>query len=583
MEALLALVPPYLPEAIGWAILHSIWQIGLAAGVVAFLLFGVRLVSPQLRYYVASAGLVAAAAMPIFSLVNHAPWKTEPTTTIKSPIRVEFEPSVAEAISSVAAQVEMARVDTSTFERLFEPALPWLFLLWMFGVLVRGSAVTVAAIGVVQLRREVVPKGGQWVEVMERLTKRLGIRQPVTLVESMTAEVPFVVGWLRPMVVIPTSAFAGIPPAHLEGIIAHELAHVRRNDYLINLLQVGVETIYFYHPGIWWMSEQIRIEREHCCDDLAADSCYGPLSYARALAQLEELRAMPVYAVAATGGSLLDRITRLTKQKRESGERGAAGITALLIGLAVILPIAAWVSAYPGQPDITSTTTVAADVLDVEVERALPAEDHEDHDHDHDRTWDRLRNVGIDKDDIEAFRRLGYVDYRILRRFGGLGIDPDDAQAYQKAGFGDGRDIVALARRGLSPEDLHAYTKAGLPGLEVKSLILLARYGVDANDAKELLRVMKLESIPADSESKHSSSGSWSSSLVSVSTRKTSKNFDSRASSFVSRRSSDSPATASTVTTSLNSASSPTMFRSKRSSTSRSTASTTTISRASGD
>ena len=109
----------------------------------------------------------------------------------------------------------------------------------------------------------------KWRQSLRRLCGQLRIRRPVRLLESALVDVPMVIGWLRPVILLPASALSGLTPQQLEAIIAHELAHIRRHDYLINLLQSLIETLLFYHPAVWWVSRQIRREREHCCDDLA--------------------------------------------------------------------------------------------------------------------------------------------------------------------------------------------------------------------------------------------------------------------------------------------------------------------------
>lgn len=131
------------------------------------------------------------------------------------------------------------------------------------------------------------------------------------LCESLAARVPLVIGWLRPVILLPASAASGLTVAQLELILAHELAHVRRNDHLINLLQHLIETLLFYHPAVWWVSAKIREERENCCDDLAVQAFDGDkVGYARALARLDDHNIYRL-APAATGGSLLKRVQRL--------------------------------------------------------------------------------------------------------------------------------------------------------------------------------------------------------------------------------------------------------------------------------
>jgi TonB family protein len=134
----------------------------------------------------------------------------------------------------------------------------------------------------------------------------------VRLLESAAVEVPTVVGLWRPIILVPASTLTGLSVWQLEAVLAHELAHIRRHDYLVNLLQALIEALLFYHPAVWWLSARIREEREHCADDVAVESCGDALLYSRTLATLEQLRARaPAPALAANGGSLLLRIQRL--------------------------------------------------------------------------------------------------------------------------------------------------------------------------------------------------------------------------------------------------------------------------------
>jgi len=175
---------------------------------------------------------------------------------------------------------------------------------------------------------------------LEELKQRLRISRPVRLLKSTIVEVPVVVGWLRPVILLPASIISGLTPTDLEVILAHELAHIHRFDYLVNTFQNLVETIMFYHPAVWWISRCIREEREHCCDDVVVQLCGNKLAYARALVSLEELRGLPRLAFAASGGSLLDRIRRLlggATDARPLGARGFGGLTLAGLGCLLLL------------------------------------------------------------------------------------------------------------------------------------------------------------------------------------------------------------------------------------------------------
>ena len=148
-----------------------------------------------------------------------------------------------------------------------------------------------------------------------------------------------VIGWLRPLVLVPIAAFAGLAPQQIEALLAHELAHIRRHDYLVNVLQRVVEAVLFYHPAVWWVSNQIRKERELCCDDVAVAASGDALSYAHALADLESSR--PAHArtsIAANGGSLLSRIRRLVESQPAShttlGPATAVSVTLAVLAVA---------------------------------------------------------------------------------------------------------------------------------------------------------------------------------------------------------------------------------------------------------
>jgi hypothetical protein len=165
----------------------------------------------------------------------------------------------------------------------------------------------------------------------------------VRLLESALVRVPTVIGWLRPAILLPTCALTGLTPEQLEAVIAHEVAHIRRHDFLVNLLQTVVETLLFHHPVVWWLSHRIRTEREQCCDDLAVMVCGDALSYARALAQLEQLRAQaPTPALAASGGSLTSRVRRLVASGSDTRPLApwlSAAMPALAVAIFLLAPV----------------------------------------------------------------------------------------------------------------------------------------------------------------------------------------------------------------------------------------------------
>src|SRR5690349_13234356 len=161
------------------------------------------------------------------------------------------------------------------------------------------------------------------------------VSRSVRLLATDRVDSPSVIGWLRPVILAPVGMLSGLAPQQVEALLAHELAHVRRHDYLVNVLQGIAESLLFYHPAVWWISNQIRTEREHCCDDLAVEASGDVLVYARALAALESMRPAHFKTVlSANDGSLLRRIRRLADPvaaQRPAGWGVAWSMGALLL------------------------------------------------------------------------------------------------------------------------------------------------------------------------------------------------------------------------------------------------------------
>jgi hypothetical protein len=170
---------------------------------------------------------------------------------------------------------------------------------------------------------------------LREVARRVGLRRTPRVLQSAWLEVPTVVGWARPLVLLPAGLLCGLTAFEVEAILAHEFAHIRRRDYLVNLLQSLVEVFLFYHPAVWWVSGRVRAEREKCCDDVAASACGDRLRYARVLARMEGLRAVPAQAaLAAGGGVLLSRVRRLLEGRESEdgpGWRTPAGCAALAL------------------------------------------------------------------------------------------------------------------------------------------------------------------------------------------------------------------------------------------------------------
>ncbi|WP_141765651.1 M56 family metallopeptidase, partial [Hymenobacter coccineus] len=330
MTALEQILSPAVLRALGWTLLHSLWQGALAAAVVAVALLVLRRRPAAVRYRVAAGalGALVLAAAGTFGYYYGAPEKlaaptysvVEPTSAVATPVAVvATAASFAPAVTAAAAPLHANWLATA--RQHFDQNLPWLVLAWGLGLLVMSLRLLGGLLYVQRLRRHRTrPLPAVWQARLGALVARAGLRRPVALLESGLVAAPLVVGHLRPLVLLPLGAVAGLPVACVEAILAHELAHVLRRDYLVNLLQTVAETVFFYHPAVWYLGQCLRDERENCCDDLATDLVGGdPLRLARALTALAEwsqtavLAPVPHLALAATGGrgSLLSRVRRL--------------------------------------------------------------------------------------------------------------------------------------------------------------------------------------------------------------------------------------------------------------------------------
>lgn len=345
-------------ERLGWTLLHSLWQGAAIALGYALASWWARGRGPELRYALSLAALALLALAPLATFI----WIGDaPIVTAGSAGPISFAASATALVLDATTDFDPIAV--------FEPSLPWIVALWCTGVLVSALRVWGAWRQLVALRRSAVPLGGaELAQLVESIASELGLSCTVRVARSALVESPTVIGWLEPLILVPTAALAGLSPHQLAMILAHELAHIRRHDYLVNALQTVIETLLFFHPAVHWVSARARQEREECCDAVAVRFGGDAIAYARALTELEELRGMrATLALAATGGVLLDRIERLLGQ-RPSRQRGTALASAC--ALATLTALTATVSAPLLQaefaPAFETTLAIAASTAPVD-------------------------------------------------------------------------------------------------------------------------------------------------------------------------------------------------------------------------
>jgi murein DD-endopeptidase MepM/ murein hydrolase activator NlpD/beta-lactamase regulating signal transducer with metallopeptidase domain len=293
-------------------LVHFIWQ-GLVIGAA---LWFVLAILPKhhasARHAAACTALFLMAAAPVatFFLVDFG----SSDMTIDMPSRGDFH---------IAAHPPTA----------VEIAIVALLVGWLAGVFVMslrlfGGLWRIHSI----IQRHATLLDETYARHFENLRRRLDIGRTVRWMQSNHIDVPITVGWLRPVVLIPCSVLTSLPPLQLDAIITHELAHIRRYDYLVNILQSILEAVLFYHPCVYWVSNRIRVERECCCDDTAISLGHDPLLYARALTDLETLRSRNlVPALASTGGPLMIRIKRIVHPTSAPRDRARTLLAPILV------------------------------------------------------------------------------------------------------------------------------------------------------------------------------------------------------------------------------------------------------------
>jgi TonB family protein len=282
-------------SAFGWCLLHFVWQ-AVAIGVAYAL---VRAILPRgnPRYLAAMLALIAMAVCPIVTGVHEF-------SIVEAPVGLADMTVVAETPAAAAPSITA----TPSWQSILGALLPWLVLAWAIGAGVLGARVYRQWRG---LRRmlaaaEQLP---EWQSRARQFASRLGLRRMVPVLASVRVSTPTLVGWVKPAVVLPLAVLTRMPPEQIDMVLAHELAHLKRLDPIANLFQVVLETLFFYHPVVHWISREARNERELCCDALALRVTGGERrDFVAALAGLEEFRAGRAgLALAASGGVLVER------------------------------------------------------------------------------------------------------------------------------------------------------------------------------------------------------------------------------------------------------------------------------------
>jgi len=349
MRLLATLVDTPLAGAVGWTLLHSLWEGAILSLALAAVLLATR--SPRIRYAAGCAAMLVVLGAFGVTLVRLLPESVHNSRIGRPPAFPAW---------NVAAETE----PPSPWSTGLQAAVPWLAPLWIAGVWLFYLGQAAGWVSVWRMRRRgVCCAPERWQNELARLRAALRLSRPVRLMESCLADVPVVLGHFRPLILIPAGVLAGLPAEQVEAILTHELAHIRRYDYLVNAVQRLVEGLLFYHPAVWWISRVIRNERENCCDDVVVAMSGNAHEYARALTALEQNRWSGCEpAVAATGGILVKRIRRLLYPQGPNGTWTPLVALAFLVATTVAVLVArpaapAQGNSAPSQVQVAETET----------------------------------------------------------------------------------------------------------------------------------------------------------------------------------------------------------------------------------
>ncbi len=462
-----------LMTTLAWSLLHFFWQGAAIAALAAVAMALFR--ESTTRYLI---GIVALALMCVsfgvtLALLTGAPAVGTETAAAASEMSSDFAP---------------AALPPSTVTLLYRPAAPgadfaWLARGWLGIVCLLALRVACGLLLLEHLRRRSL--SALPVEIVERcvaLQRRLGISRVVRYCKCRLVTVPSVVGLLRPVVLLPVRALTGLSAEQLEAVIAHELGHVKRFDVAVNFLQVVVETLFFFHPAVWWLNKRIRADREDCCDDVAIAACGRKVDYARALAIMEDWRGTPDLAMAATGGDVASRVARLLGMSRQkAGVRSAGVLTAALVLAAALMAgaasigIAGQIVAQVERLEQVAQLEPLAELAQLEPLAQAGPENPRRRDRARAPAGtppgpsyiDEMKSLGVDVTDVDLLIALKIHQ-----------VTADDVRRIRDAGFElDADEVIAMKIHGVTPEYVAEVRAAGFD-VDVDDVMAMKIHGV---------------------------------------------------------------------------------------------------------
>lgn len=345
---------------LGMALLHFLWQ-GLLIGVAYV---AVRSLLPRgtARYRLGLMALVALFFCPVLTLV----WMSKATLATTSDVAFD-------AAGGATGSLDQSPISGLEWTVGSLGIASWLSVFWLAGVLVLSIRVWRQWHGLRGLIDAGIEDDGSTRCMLTRLAERFGLHRHISLVWSDSIHTPLLAGWLRPVIVMPLAMASGFPPLQLELVLAHELAHLKRLDPLINFFQVVLETLFFFHPVVRLISADVRNEREICCDQMALAKHGGNWrDLARALSALGEMQSTAPMALAASGGVLLDRIHQMAAGENVRVKQPSRPYSGALLALGMVATLVLGLTLKrEGVPDLIGPVPRVASLIMLPLAQSL--------------------------------------------------------------------------------------------------------------------------------------------------------------------------------------------------------------------
>ena len=506
-------ISPELLQALGWTLLHFVWQGAALAALFAVANTFCR--QAKARYALAVITLVLMMVAPVVTF-------TELTQQKDPAPRYGAQGTSASAVKPVQGVSVTARPSAPVPETsASQPAVILFVEAWFLGVVLLSLRTAGGLFLIERMRRkEIKPVRRELYLKCIALQLKMGFERIIRYCECDRLDAPAAFGWIRPVVLLPVRALSGLTEDQIEAVIAHELAHIRRLDCFVNLFQIGVETLLFYHPAVWWVSQRIRIEREHCCDDEAVALSGDAVTYARALTLMEEWRTAPSLMMAANRSPLSQRVVRLLGLDGPTAKFRVAGMAvavaclagAMLAGNAFlgVAHAALGSKASANQAQGQSTLAIAQEqgsgsAIVVRPENASTAARHfastEQAGKDKDKETQQSANADANKKEsyLESMEAAGFknltADELIAMKI--QGVTPAYVKEIHDLGMKPTtEEFIGMRVQGITPEYIREMRLIA-PNLGVDELIGMKVQGITPQYANEM-RGLGLKSEPDD-------------------------------------------------------------------------------------